>query len=323
MPMTLSNLRDEVLNALDESDASSTDTIYTTVTNAIKQAHVIRLTETKWPFMLWDKQETITLVANQRSYPLHSEFQRPHYIRNRTRKVWLSEMPNRNLEPSGIDFTSDQDLDRFTLWGMSPVAAQPSSASGISIISSSISDTTAAKAIIVRGDTADGITTESLTPNGTSIVNGSVSFTKILEVIKSAAWVGTMTMTSNSAAVTNLKLFAAEYARAYPLLNLLYLPTAGETLEYQFYRQPNSLAYDNGVTNIPPPFERVLVFDALLLLAAYDNRLEAGRAGLWKEMRDTLDIGLRSAWLEGSSLGAEPRYIRDSAGAAIRIHDAN
>ena len=44
MALTLGDLRTEVLAWLDESAASSTSATYTNVTNALKQAHTIRLT---------------------------------------------------------------------------------------------------------------------------------------------------------------------------------------------------------------------------------------------------------------------------------------
>lgn len=322
--MTLSDIRAEVLQWLDESEATSTDAVWTTTTNAIKQAQVIRLTEDKWPFMLWDRQETITLVAAQRAYSLHQLFSRPLYIRNQTRKTWMTEMPGRNIEPSGVEPSGDTNTDRYTIWGRSPVKSQPSSASVIKIVSTSDLDTSSSKAIAVRGDTTDGVTTDIIIPTGTVMAVGVVPFTKILEVNKGASWTGTMTMTSNSGAVTNLTLFPNEFARSYPQLNLLYQPTAGEVLEYQFYRQPNVLTHEGSVSSVPPPFERILVFDALLLMAAYDNRLDGGRAALWREMRDQLDFALRQAMMEGSSLGAEPRFIRDSCGyPQPRINDFN
>lgn len=309
MPLTLDNLRTEVLQYLDEASAATTSSTYVNITAALKQAHVQRLTEDAWKFMLWPSEVSLTMVANQQVYSLHSEFLRPYTMRNTTRRTWMIETPSRNLPSDAIDVDQDVNTDRFTLWGRSAVSAQPSSASVITISSSSASDTTAAKAITIMGDTATGVTTESITPNGVTPVAGTTSFTNILEVTKGAAWVGTLTMTSNSAAVTNLNLFPTEYGRSYPTLQLLYLPTVGEIVKYRFYRKPKELSSNNDITNIPPPFERVLMWDALLLMGAYDNRLDGGRMPLWTKYRDDLDIQMRQTYLEGQTLGAEPRLI--------------
>lgn len=307
--MTFADLRTEVLRWLDESAATATSASYLNVENAIRQAHTIRLTEDNWKFMLWPRVETFSTVGGQQIYSLHQEFMRPFSFRNTTQRVWLQETPGRNIEPLQLDPNNDLDSHRFSLWGRSPVQNQPTSASVLTIVSSSASDNTAAKAIVVTGDTADGVTSESLTPNGTTPVAGTTSFTQILSVTKSAAWAGTLTMTSNSAAVTNLKLFASEFGRSYPQIQLLYLPDSGDTIAYRFYRKPRALTRDNDLTDIPDPFERVLVFDALLLMGAYDNRLDGGRKQLWERMRDDLDFQLRASQMEGQSIGAEPKLI--------------
>lgn len=312
MAMTFGDLRTEVLGWLDESTTDTAASTYINATAALKHAHTLRLTEDNWKFMLWPRQESLTTVANQQAYSLHQEYLRPYTFRNATRRVWLTEVPTRNLELDGIDFDVDTDTDHFALWGRSQVTAQPSSASVITIVSSSISDTTAAKAITVYGDTASGMQSETLTPNGTTAVAGTVSFTQIISVTKGAAWVGTLTMTSNSGAVTNLTLLPSEYGRSYVQMQLLYLPTAGETIKYRFYRKPRELSAANDLTDIPPPFERIIVFDALLLMGAYDNRLDQGRMGLWMKMREDLDIQLRAAQMEGQSVGAQGRFIQSA-----------
>lgn len=316
MAMTFSDLRTEALSWLDESAAATTDASYLNVQYALKQAHTLRCTSEPWKFMLWPRFETLSTVASQQTYALHSEFLRPFSFRNSTARSWLREVPSRNIDADGIDFSNDVDTNGFALWGRTPVAAQPTSASVVTIVSSSASDTTAAKAITITGDTASGMTTESLTPNGTTPVVGTTSFTAILAVTKGAAWVGTMTATTNSGAVTALTLLPAEYGRSYQQLQLLYQPTAGETIQYRFYRKPRELSAANDLTDIPPPFERILVFDALLLMAAYDNRLDNGRAPLWHQMRSDLDAQMRSTFLEGQSLGAEPRFIGGGNGTS-------
>lgn len=309
--LTLDDIRTEVLSWLDEGSATTASSSYLNVTAAIKQAHTARLTEDTWKFMLWPRNESITTVSGQQAYSLHQEFLRPFSFVNTSRHEYMVEVPTRNIEPSGIDFYQDNDTGKFTLWGRSPVKNQPSSASVITISSSSAADTAATKAITITGDTATGVTSESITPTGTTPVAGTVQFTQILSVTKGADWAGTMTMTSNSAAVTNLTLFPTEYGRSYQQMNLLYLPTAGETISYRFYRRPKELVNDTDVLDIPAPFERVVVFDTLLLMGAYDNRLDGGRSGLWRELRDNLDFQMRQAMLEGQSIGAQGRYIME------------
>ena len=307
--LTFKEIRDQVLGWLDET--GSTGSMLTNVNNAINEAHRRRLTAEKWPFMLWDSGELITMVEGQQAYPLHHLFNQPFYFFNRTKKVYLREVSARQLHPSGARWNTDQDTQRFVLWGRTSVANQPSASSTISIVSSSAADNIAGKAIIVCGITASGVEEESITPNGTSAATSTKSFTKILSVTKSAAWTGTMTMTSNSGAVTNLTLLPTEYGRSYQQMFLLGAPTPGDIIEYRFYRLPRQLVNDNDIPNIPPGHEQLLVWDTLLAIGAYDSRLDAARKTEWSERQREALKSLREATLEIQPIAADSQYIVD------------
>jgi len=191
-----------------------------------------------------------------------------------------------------------------------PVAAQPTSASLVTIVSSSASDSTAAKALTIDGIVSGVRTSESITPNGLTPVNGALSFTKVLGVTKAADWVGTATLTSNSAAITLLTLLPTEYARQYRQLELLRAPTATDTIEYVFYRNPKKLVNDNDIPDIPSPYAQILVWDALLLFAGYNTDTSGQALKTWSGMQQGLEEDMRRHWLEGTSLEAAPRYVR-------------
>ena len=303
---TLKTIRDEVLGWIDE--VGDTDTTADNVDAAIRQAHSQRVTQERWPFMLYPKQ-TFSLVANQQLYSLHQQFHRPLYFFNQTHKKFLEQIPPRQLTDTDIDWIAGQNSNTFTLWGTQPVQAQPTSASVVTIVSTSASDNTAAKAVIVRGETTNGIETETITPNGLTGVAGTKSFSTILNVTLTANWAGTLTMTSNSAAVTNLKLVAGEKGREYQQLRLLYLPSA-DTIEYQFFRKPSPLTNENDILDIPYPHGKILVWDTLLLMAAYDNQVEGNRMGVWIDNQKRMDTALRQAYLEPQSLKSRGRYVK-------------
>lgn len=306
---TFKQIRDEVLGWLDET--GSTGTMATNANNAINEAHKRRLTSEKWPFMLWVPAETLTMESGRQAYALHHEFAMPFYFFNRTKKAYLREVSARQLLPSGARWNTDQDRQLFTFWGRSPVARQPTSASQISITSTDATDNTTAKRVTIRGVTANGTEEETLTPSGLSAATTSRSFSQILSITKAAVWAGTLTMTSNSGAVTNLTLLASELGRSYQQFYLLGTPTAGDVIEYRFYRLPRNLEDDNDITDIPPGHEQVLVWDSVLALAAYDNRFDSGRIKEWKErQKDALDA-LRTATLEVQPVAAQAQYVVD------------
>ena len=273
---TLKTLANQVLNYLDQN--GDTGTTKNVVYDTIRRVHASRTTEQKWNFMLWSEPKTLTLVVGQRQYSLHQEFLRPLYFYSRTNKQFLTQVTEQTLlaglrgyaVPYDFDVAAGAGTDwtntsggayRFKFSGISPVENQLTSASVITVAGES------SKTVTVYGETADGVTSETITV-GTP---GSVQFTKILDVAKGDGWTQTMTMTSNGGAVTNLKLFASEYGRQYRQIELLTSPIQAETIQYQFYRQPSALPSDNSVPNIPAPFSNVLVYDALILLSEYND----------------------------------------------------
>lgn len=310
--LTLKDIRDEVLTLMDES-ASTATTTTTLVNNAINQAHVQRLASQPWTFMRWDQPETVTTVASQRFYSLHQEFWKPEYFFNRTTKQYLFEVPPRSVPGTGALWNTDTGHAReFRFAGRTGIQTQPTSASVITIVSSSSSDDGSAFNITVRGVTTNGVTTETITPDGTVSVAGTTSFTKLLSVTKAAAWTGRLTVTSNSAAVTNLVLFGTEYGRSYPQIELLNLPDAGDVIEYAFFRQPAPLTNDYDIPDIPPPHQRILVWDTLLTVASYNTDIPSAAIQMWRENQHRMEVALEQAFLEGQSLESVPRFVRSS-----------
>lgn len=308
--LALKDIRDEVLSWLDE--AGATGVTRTNVDAGINQAHSARLTKELWNFMIWDSAETFNLVVNQRDYAVHPEFHRPLYFYNRDRKLYLRELPLRIVAPSGARWNEDRDPTQYVLWGRTHVAAQPSSASTVSIVSSSGSDSGSTKNITVRGVAGGAVTTDTITPTGITPVAGTKSFTKILGVTKAAAWAGTLTVTSNGGVVTNLTLNNDEFGRSYQQLYMLGLPSTADVIEYRFYRLPRPLTADFDVPDIPPTFSRILVWDSLLLFLSYDNRADPARLAEFRKWQEELDVAMRVTHLEQQTLEAEPQYVRST-----------
>ena len=306
--LTYNDCQDRVLRYLDEE--GDTGTSLALVKDFLNAAHRERLTSETWRFMKWPNPQTLTTVASQRLYALHQEFFRPVYVWNRSTKSFLTELTDPGLEEQLVDWNNDSgSASRFVLHGRSPALAQPSSATTLTLVSTSASDTAAS--VIIRGMTSSGVTTETMTANGTTAVTSSNSFSEILQVTKgSTAWAGTLTL-ATSGGTTLLQLFAGEYGRSYQFIELQEQPTAGHVLEYQFYRQPSALSNDYDVPDIPPPFGELLIFDALMLFAGYLTETSERAVAAWRAQQHRLVEGLRAMDLAGQSVGAQPRFVRD------------
>lgn len=305
---TFKSIRDAVLASIDETgDTSTTKTV---VDNAINEAHQRRCSSYNWSWMLWPQAETITLTASQQYYSLHEQVDRIVYLYNRTTKTYLKALPFRNIEPLGQNVLDATTGEKFHFIGLSPVENQPSSSSVITIVSTSAADTGASYAVKVRGETATGIQTETINPNGTTPAAGSVSFTRILGVTLTAAWAGRLTMTSNSAAVTNLTLNAGEYGRQFPQIFLTWSPSSADVLEYKFYRKPFVLTNDYDIPDIPFPYSKILVYDALLEIAAYNGQMDGARVRHWERKQMEIEMQMFAAH-DPTIVGASARSVRE------------
>ncbi len=311
MIVTFKGLQTQVLRHLAEATNTNTD-VLALVKDLINQAQQERLSAYPWPFLLWDTPETFTTTQDTQGYPLHQEFARSFYFYNRTTKAYLREVPARQIGPEGYRWNEDTGAEFYTLWGKTPVKYQPTSASAITVVSSSASDSTSAYNLVIKGvDTSGVVRAEVVTPSGTTPIATSLSYTKILGITKAAEWNGTLTLTSNSGAVTNLTLHACEMGRSYQQLYLLGNPPTGDVIEYRFYRQPLVLVNDYDIPEIPPPHTQILVWDTLCLLAGYNTDIPGQALQVWQNQQARAEANLIEAHLEAQSLEAQVRYIRD------------
>lgn len=298
---TFKNIQDETLTWLDE--AGDTDVSLALVKQSIRAAHEKRLTDERWAFML-SRPKTFSTVVAQQTYALDSEVLRLMYVKNLTTKNFLKEFTDQNMLNSGYDWSVDIDSAlSYAIWGNLEVQNQPSSASVIAVSSSNTADNTV-NSVTLRGDTALlGVQTETIACGA----SGAIVFTEILKVTKSAGWVGTLTLTSNVAAVTNLTLAAGEYGKSFKPFYLFASPSVAESLEYRFYRQPSPLVADNDRPDYPAPFEELLVWDALLDLATY-NSYDAGMINYWTRKRDALLLSMQQTTNEAQTINQAAVY---------------
>ncbi len=298
--LTFKDIQDEVLLLWDQP--GETGNFLTIVKNAINDAHAERCQQQRWSFMLWEGVQTFATVDGTLTYQLHPLFGRFHRVYNTTQSKTMVEVPPREY------WAAPQDKYHFHIVEPSPVSSQPASTGALTIESSSASDTETAKAVTIKFlDGSNDEQTESLTPTGTTPVSTSASALKVLSVSKGSTWVGTLTV-KDSDGNTILTLSATQYGKWYPQIRLLKDPDAADTIEYRFYKKPTVLSNDNDIPDIPYPFSRVLIYDAALLIASYDETREPPA---WKEQQLKWNRKLEDNYLEGQAIGAKVRTVRD------------
>jgi len=157
--------------------------------------------------------------------------------------------------------TGSGDVERYAIVE-DMVKAQPTSSSVLAIVSGSTSDTT--QTIFIRGISGGSEVTESVTLTGTTPVNSVNSYTRIKAISKSAVTVGTVTITSNSAAVTNAVIAPEELITRYKVFVAHYVPAEVITIALPYIVKPLPLSnnYDYPVIEIADLLEIGAMADA-------------------------------------------------------------
>jgi hypothetical protein len=298
-PRTFLDLQDEVLTWM--ADPEDQGTLRTLVKASLNAHHARRLTSARWPFMR-QRPLTFDVTAGTQDYALHEAFLTPIYFRRQDTGRPLREIAQDNLLTYGPTYSSVEDgvvgSTAFVLDGTWPVRQQPGGTVGLSVTAAS----DPGKTLTVFGETADGPDEETITAGGT----GTVLFTEITEVRKNGAtWSGTALLKEGS--TTLLTLSASQYGKHYRTLRFLREPQESYTVEYQFYRGPRRLVEDQDLSNIPAPFEQLLVYDVLLDHVGL-TRATVDEQRNWRELREQLDFDLWATYQSGLSLESQPAY---------------
>lgn len=207
--------------------------------------------------------KTFSSVANQRTYHFGFEFNKVLSLRDTTNNIDLTELTEGEIEEMDPDFSDTGTPYSYSITGMSWVENQPSSASVITIVSDSASDTT--QTVTINGFDANNTEiTETLSLNGLTPAVGTTSFTEITHISKSESTAGIVTATSNSAAVTVIRIPAAQLAKQYQPLNLYYIPSAINVYKVRGIRRPRMMISANDYPDFPEAYHELVLIGAVI-----------------------------------------------------------
>lgn len=216
-------------------------------------------------FREWQKRVPTQLVTTEQDFTLQGNLDL--YLPTQVAKInYVVDVTNK----SPVNRTEDWDRRDPAAWieetggkavawrevGVSPVAKQPSSASQVfftpqapeavvCFVQGLASDTTASNPGMATYLAAEYVTCPSSVET-----SGSIQFTKIHSISKSAQTSGDITVSYTSAGETVARLFRDDYRSEYRHIQLLNVPTDGTQIRvsYSLYYPP--LSDDN---QVPPP----------------------------------------------------------------------
>lgn len=190
-----------------------------------------------------DYDYSFSTVAATQDYAMPSNFGKELSVYDATNKIPLDHIDYQLLIEQFVDSISSQGtVERYTIFS-SPVRKQPTSASTLSITSSSALDTT--QTIRIKGTDSNGVELdESVTVTGTSAAVSTNTYLKVRSITKSATTTGRITITSNAAAVTVAIMSPADLDYRVKIMRLHEVPSSVLTINVPYIILPYPLSND-------------------------------------------------------------------------------
>lgn len=188
---------------------------------------------------------------------------------------------------SDLDFYSSGTIKEisyiptyYRMWGEDNVLRQPNIASVLSVSSSASADKSID--IVIFGTVSGYPDWEKITTNssdGTTVVNGTKSFTTVERIAKTASTTGRITVTSNSANVTVavLPVGAVSDTIEYKKMQIWPLPNAVFNMNVQYYKKPFYMVNSGDTHELGQDFDEAIILLATAKIKAEENQDEADR----------------------------------------------
>lgn len=208
-------------------------------------------------------EEDVATTASSRFIYLSYDYNKITQGINLDQDTVLAQPSTYQLDKLDPDRSEISTVSAFTQCENSWVKAQPSSASVITIVSSSASDTT--QKVRVNGIVGGVEDTELITLNGTSSAAGSKSFTSVSTVVKNSTTAGNVTVTSNSGAVTLAQIPAFLLGKSYNKVEVWPQSNTAENLRFRGYRKPRKMINVEDHPELPELWHEAVLIQAEII----------------------------------------------------------
>lgn len=224
-------------------------------------------------------QYNLPIQAGHRLFMWHEGFGYPFR---------MNYITDQDFYQHGVYLTMKYIPTHYRMWGEDMSMAQISTASTVSVISSSVSDISVS--ITIFGKVAgypdyETITTDSV--SGLTSSAGSKSFSSIERIVKRATTVGRITVSANSGNDTLGVLPVGDTTDGilYRKIELYPLPNKVFPIWAQYYKDPYRLVNDNDVHELGSDFDEALILFSTAKMKAEQNlQTEADRFfKLWQD----------------------------------------
>ncbi len=241
----------------------------------------------------------------------------------------MSYIPEQHFYEVAYYLTIKNVPTYYLMWGENMVIQQLTSASNITISSSSTLDTSVP--VTVFGTVSGYPDYEVITTNssdGTTAVTGTNLFTSVERIAKGATSTGRITATANGGEVTVAVMPTGDTTAgiAYRKVYLYPLPMRVHTVNVEYYKEPYRLVNDGDIHELGQAFDEAIILLATSKLKSESNQDEGDKfyALFQDELRtlrrtnmDKIDWfpNLQKPWYSDSRLLVHPNLLYGQIGA--------
>ena len=238
MNRVFSDMKTNVGNNIQDTSSTMASIIGTYLNDIYKDI----LRRKNWEFI--DNDYTFNTTSGTQEYVLPDNFGKEISVRDSTNKRQLSRITLQQLDDDYVSTITDQGtLYRYYIHDRA-ARKQPSSSSVLACVSSAAGDTT--QTLRISGRDSNGVQlSEDVSLNGITPVNTSNSYIEILAISKDAVTTGRVTITSNSAAVTNAIIAPDIKSYRVKKIGFHYVPNSTVAVVLPYVINPQPLSDDN------------------------------------------------------------------------------
>ena len=235
----------DILNNV-QNEVRDTSTAFTSIVKPYVNSRYVDIINRLITLNLFEinRKTTLATIANQRTYEMPIDFGEIISVvdttSNRildvvTEQEWIQKYGS-SLVTTGVPFV-------VILNGDGTVLTQPSSASKLTFVSSSSSDTT--QSALIRGISGSAERYETINLSGTTSGQSSNSYDYILQVIKNAVTIGAVTFTYSTGG-GNVSIIAPESkTQQSRTIGFHYIPSGIYSIDIRYKRDIKPMVDDN------------------------------------------------------------------------------
>ena len=225
---------------------------------------------------LWSfnrRKHTFSTVASTENYQLPRDLVEIGLIRQTSSPQKLRFMPDEIFYAYIPNPTATGNPKWYRMWEEEGVSTRLSTDDKIKVVSSSTSDSSSITVKVVGYSTSGFLQSETLTLNGTTEVNGILTYDagRAIKVSKSAATTGNITLSEFTAGTSLVVLGPEERVARFKIISLYPIPSSAITIYLEYFTRLRLLNNDADVPDIDEKWIYIICLGAQAKVYQYQK----------------------------------------------------